>query len=185
MSTLFDEAVEKVLKFEGGFVDNPSDPGGVTNYGISLRFIRSLSDADLKDAGLECLLIDDHPQAIRDLTKDMAKSIYKKFFWDTLCFDKLGSKNLVIYFFDMCVNMGNANAVKCLQRAIWSITPDIRRTIIDDGILGPKTLQYVNSFSVSILFTLRSERASYYKLLAAKNPEQKIFLTGWLNRTYT
>jgi len=61
-----------ILKVEGGFVDNPKDPGGRTNYGITAATLAS-ARARLKDAGL--------PEDVKDLTKEQALAIYERFYW--------------------------------------------------------------------------------------------------------
>ena len=93
----FDEIIEGVLEHEGGYVNDPTDLGGETNYGITKRFY---PDVDIKN-----------------LTKEGAKEIYKKDYWDKNKVDDLPDDLKHIYF-DMCVNQGRGSAVRILQRAI-------------------------------------------------------------------
>ena len=111
----FDEAFERLLGHEGGYVNNPRDPGGETKYGISKR---SYPGED-----------------IAGLTLDRAKAIYAHDYWgpagcgavpDAARFD----------LFDMAVNSGVSAAVKTLQRAVGET---------DDGIVGAHTLQAIQS----------------------------------------
>ena len=92
----FDKIIEKVLEHEGGYVNDPNDLGGETNYGITKRFY---PDVDIKN-----------------LTREQAKDIYKRDYWDKNRVESL-PENLWHIFFDMCVNMGRGTAVKILQRA--------------------------------------------------------------------
>ena len=92
----FDEIIEVVLHHEGGYVNDPKDPGGETNFGIAKR---SHPDVDIKN-----------------LTKDGAKEIYKEHYWDKNKVESLSEELRHIYF-DMCVNQGRGRAVKILQRA--------------------------------------------------------------------
>ncbi len=73
----FDKAVEKVLRHEGRYVNHPNDPGGATNYGISLRFLKQLGieEADIDGDGF--LNIED----IKAVTKEHAIRFYKLNFW--------------------------------------------------------------------------------------------------------
>ena len=87
----FSEAIEIVLKHEGGYVNSKDDPGGETNYGISKR---SFPKYDIKN-----------------LTEEDAKDIYKRHFWDVSKADKVKDE-LRLDYFDMCVNMGQRTAVK-------------------------------------------------------------------------
>jgi len=94
--TSFDDIIEVVLKHEGGYVNDPKDPGGETNFGIAKR---SHPDVDIKN-----------------LTKDDAKEIYYETYW---CDNKVPHvpENLKHIYFDMCVNQGRGRAVKILQQA--------------------------------------------------------------------
>ena len=69
----FESAVEKVLKHEGGYVDHANDPGGATNYGISLRFVKQSTGIDLDVDGDGDIDADD----IKAMTPEQAKEIYK------------------------------------------------------------------------------------------------------------
>ena len=90
----FDEIIEVVLEHEGGYVNDPKDPGGETNYGIAKR---SHPDVDIKN-----------------LTKEGAKEIYKEVYWDKNKVESLPEELWHIYF-DMCVNQGKSRAVKIIQ----------------------------------------------------------------------
>ena len=92
----FDDIIEVVLHHEGGYVNDPDDPGGETNFGIAKR---SHPDVD-----------------IANLTKDGAKEIYKEHYWDRNKVEDLPEDLRHIYF-DMCVNQGRGRAVKIMQRA--------------------------------------------------------------------
>ena len=93
----FDEIIELTLEHEGGYVHDPTDLGGETNYGIAKRFY---PDVDIKN-----------------LTKEQAKDIYKRDYWDKNKVDEMPN-DLKHIFFDMCVNQGRGTAVKILQRTI-------------------------------------------------------------------
>lgn len=176
----FETAVSFVLKNEGGLSTNPKDPGGITKFGISLKLLQScVLKYDFNRDGL----VDE--KEIRDLTVDNAKFIYLNEFWYTLPFEKIQNQQLCTYLFDMIVNMGQSQAVKLTQRALWAFYKK-RYYIIDDGILGSRTLDELNQAGELLLLPLMSERAGYYRLLAAVYPEiHKGELNGWLNRCYT
>ena len=110
----FDEIIEQVLEHEGGYVNDPTDLGGETKYGITKRF-----DPDVD---------------IKNLTIEQATEIYKKDYWDRNKVESL-PQNLWHIYFDMCVNMGKRTAVKVLQRAAVNKGRDIEV----DGGLGPAT----------------------------------------------
>lgn len=168
----FEPAVEYVLENEGGFVDNPNDAGGATNYGLSLRYLRSFK-FDIDD--------------IKNLTVDKAKEIYKSNFWDGSPFESIKYQILANYIFDMGVQHGIAQAIKLVQRSLWAVYrfSYIRECLKDDGVMGSKTLDLLNKIDcTSTLPVIVAVRASYCRFLAEENPKNKEFLNGWLERCY-
>ena len=105
--------VEFILEHEGGLVDHPSDPGGLTNYGICQR---SYPDVD-----------------IRNLTRDAAKALYYNDFLLACRCDALPISAAALVF-DAAVNQGPGFARKTLQRAARAVP---------DGVIGPGTLRAV------------------------------------------
>lgn len=119
MIMTFDEAVEQVLKHEGGYVNDPDDAGGETNYGISKR---AYPDLD-----------------IANLTIEDAKNIYEKDYWEKAKCHLLPFELRYIHF-DTAVNMGISRANKILQESIGGVGVD--------GIIGPQTLRGVNNTNI-------------------------------------
>jgi lysozyme family protein len=113
--TDFNNAFAIVVGEEGGYVDNPKDPGGETKFGISRR---SYPDLDIKN-----------------LTLEDARQIYKRNYWDVCRCDELPYPvGLVV--FDGAINMGNSKSVKLLQKAV--------KISMTDGVIGPRTLKAVH-----------------------------------------
>ena len=105
----FDQAFEIIIGHEGGYVNDPRDPGGETKYGISKRAYPS--------------------EDIANLTLDRAKFLYKRDYWDAVDAESIpGAARLIV--FDCSVNCGVTTAKKLLQRAVGTK---------DDGIIGAKT----------------------------------------------
>ena len=168
----FSFAVDYVLGHEGGLVDNPHDEGGITNFGISFRFYKSIYP-------------DSIPDDIKNLTKDQAIEFYKKDFWDKSRIQEINHQVIADYLFDMHVSMGLAAATKILQRSLCAVSGNANWSL-DDGILGDNTISLTNNlFRFDLLvIALRSERAAYYRDIVIRDPSQKVFLEGWLNRAY-
>lgn len=160
--------------------NNPNDIGGTTKYGVSLRFLKSLSVEKLREYGIFVEEVTE--QDITNLTVEQAKSIYKGEFWDHLPFDKINVDGIRNYIFDMAVNMGLAPAVKCAQRACWAL--GYYGALTDDGIMGHNTLYAISNVGTDLIYPLRAERANYYRMIVERNPAQSVFLEGWFNRTY-
>ena len=156
MLTNFDEIIEITLHHEGGYVHDPTDLGGETNFGIAKRFY---PDVDIKN-----------------LTKEGAKEIYKKDYWDKNKVDDLPD-DLKHIFFDMCVNQGRGTAVKVLQRAINGKGGDLKV----DGGFGPGTKGALDKYKPS-LERVRCYRLKHYYDLVNRKPEQERFLFGWFKR---
>lgn len=178
ISNNFYDAVNYVISNEGLLSNNPHDLGGITKYGISFRFIKSFSVEKQKKYGIYPL----NDESIINLTIPQAKDIYKGEFWDHANFSDIDNQDCCNFIFDMAINMGISPAIKCAQRACWSIM-NKRGIIEDDGILGSETISLINQCGKNLIFPLRSERAGYYRLISEKNSSQE-FINGWLNRAY-
>jgi lysozyme family protein len=185
--TLFDRAIEVVLKHEGGYVDHPSDPGGATNYGVSLRFLK----AEIADGRLDAEIYDYDDDRdidaddIKALTRDDAIAAYRARFWDPHGWDRFHDI-IAIKAFDLSVNMGPRQAIKLLQRACKACSQDIA----DDGIMGPITVRTVQRVEedlgpFSLRAALRSEAAGFYRSLIAGNSKFAAFQNGWMRRAYS
>lgn len=111
----FDKAFEHVVGVEGGYVNDPRDPGGETIYGITRR---------------------DHPQAWANGTPtlEQAKAIYAKLYWTPVKADQLPWP-LALFVFDAAVNQGVGTAIKLLQKTVGTV---------QDGVLGNNTLAAIN-----------------------------------------
>lgn len=177
----FETAVNFVLANEGKIEKNGHDKGGITNHGISLRFLKSLDVEKLKKYGIFDLEITE--DTIRFLSLDQSKKIYHGEFWEHTLFEKIENQEYCNYIFDMAVNIGISPAIKCVQRACWAVMHYWEK-LPDDGILGENTLAAIKLCGFLIMPALRAERGSYYRNLAQNVPDQKEFLIGWYNRTY-
>lgn len=176
----FLEAIPKVLAHEGGFVDNVNDPGGATNFGISLRFLQSTGDYELGD-------IDNDGDIDYDDISQMkiidAKLLYFEHFWKKYGYGQIENQQVANKIFDMSVNMGARQAHRLLQRAVNCVLG--QRALTDDGLLGPKTsqgMQLALQQPFALLTALRAQQEGFYRLLVAKNDKFEAFLQGWLNR---
>lgn len=114
----FEDAIDIILKHEGGYVNNPKDPGGETNFGIAKRFYPSLN--------------------IKTLTKEDAIEIYRKNYWDE-CKIELLPPALRLIVFDCAVNQGPLVSIALLQAALG---------VKADGDLGPITLKKLQEHNV-------------------------------------
>ena len=111
---------------------------------------------------------------IKNLTKEGAKEIYKKDYWDKNKVDDL-TPELKHIFFDMCVNQGRGRAVKILQQAANAKGAELKV----DGGLGPKTLSAMKGVELQ---RVRAYRVKYYADLVTRKPDLEKFYFGWFRR---
>jgi len=166
MSTVTDErflrAVEVVLDHEGGYVNDPRDPGGETKYGISKRSYPELD--------------------IANLTREAAIAIYHRDWWQRYGYDRLKDDTVATKLLDMAVNMGPATAHRLLQEALVFLG----YPVAVDGIIGPQTIGAANKADPKrLLQVLRWMAAHHYYRIAATRPQSRAFLVGWLTRAYS
>jgi lysozyme family protein len=153
MDDRFNWIIKFTLDAEGGYDNDPDDPGGETNFGIDKR---SHPDVDIKN-----------------LTVGEATEIYRNEYWDKYkCW--LYAAPLGEVYFDCCVNTGAKQANKFLQRAVGT-TPD--------GVIGPKTLEAIaNTDAYKTALEVINQRQKFYEYLAFNKANLKKFLKGWTNR---
>lgn len=181
----FDDAFKIVLDFEGGYVNDPADRGGETNYGITYN---TLNDA--KNKGWIPFNV-----TIQNIQLEHAKIIYKKGYWDVVQADSLPHP-LDLIMFDSAVNHGPGAAVKLLQKSLNAL---LRYTELKiDGIVGPLTLRAVNDYiglgstpgtppdsNIRYLcIDVLLNRVELYSSIVNSNKSQEKFLKGWLNRVF-
>lgn len=162
MDERFFQAVEVVLAHEGGYVNDPRDPGGETKYGISKRSYPHLD--------------------IANLTREDAIAIYYRDWWQRYGYGRLQDEAIATKLLDMAVNMGPATAHRLLQEVLVFLGYDIAV----DGIIGPQTVGATNKADPKrLLQLLRWRAAEHYYRIAAQRTQSQAFLMGWLKRAYS
>jgi len=158
----FNTGLVFVARAEGGYVNNPNDPGGATNLGIT----QTTYDNYRKSLGLP-------PKDVKDITLEETQSIYYTNYWSSTGAGELPPKLAVVYF-DACVNTGPQQATKDLQRALG---------IPADGSIGPTTFGAAQTAdTVTATRSYIETRRVFYTNLASNKPELQEFLPGWLKR---
>jgi len=170
-------AIDVVLRQEGKFSDHPSDPGGATNYGISLRFLKSLGlDIDC-DGDTD---IDD----IRAIDENIARKIYREKWWDEYGYGRIPDTDIAAMVMSLAVNMGPKHAHRIVQQALNESVSGER--LLEDGILGERTLRQINAAALvapnELRLAVRKIAIAYYRSLVARNKNLAVFLHGWENR---
>ena len=163
----FIPAFEKMIRHEGGFIleNVQNDLGGQTYAGIARNHHSDWDGWQIIDRNDI-----DNPQLTQ---KD--RNFYEKEFWNRCKGDKIKNQKIAESIFDFSVNAGSRTAAKLAQLVI-DATPD--------GVIGPKTLEKLNDAEEE-LFTSKFALAKVarYTEICRRNPVQKKFLLGWINRT--
>lgn len=178
----FEDALPTIFLHEGRYVDHKDDPGGATNYGISLRFLKTVGDID-KDGWPDGDINKDgtiNTEDIKLLKIDQAANIYRVMFWEKYGYEQIGDQDIATKTIDLAINIGSTGAHKIVQRAVRSA---IGLRLPEDGILGIKSFTAINMCEPKqLLSAIKSEAAGYYRSIKYKGSQN--FLTGWLNRAY-
>ncbi len=150
----FDEAIRKVMLHEGGYVNDPDDPGGETKFGISKR---QYPDLD-----------------IRGLTPQAAREIYYHDYWYPLKGFAFG-QDFAMILLDTAVNIGVKRTIKMAQKIAG---------VEEDGILGPITLNALRDLPEErLILRFVLARIRFYISLVKRKPKMRKFFFGWISRT--
>lgn len=160
MKENYDSSFSMVIKSEGGFVNNPKDPGGMTNLGVTRTAWEAFVGHKVSEADM------------RALTPDTVKDFYKRLYWDRIRGDELPS-GVDYAAFDFAVNSGPFKVSKCLQEIAG---------VPIDGIIGPVSIQAIQAcHDMEVVETLSDMRLDFLKKL----PTFDVFGKGWTNRVET
>lgn len=169
-------------QWEGGFSDHPSDKGGLTAYGASINFVKAIAITEdgrdwLQRIGI---ILPISKTSMRQITRDQAKSMFKREFWNRLQLDTLPLRPAVCLY-DMAVNSGQAASVRTAQRGYnRCVTHGIK--LATDGILGPQTRKALAQDTDVIINAILDARKDFVEEIVRRDAGQGIFLDGWLNR---
>ena len=178
----FKAALPFILRHEGGWVDDPDDPGGATNFGITLNvFLGFGRDADLDGDGIPGDLDLDHDgdvdvDDLKRLTPELAVEIYRRNYWR---FDGVTHQAVATKIFDMGVNAGRKTVVTLVQKAM----NELGASLTPDGLWGPATEACVNAVAPATMLELLCDvSAEHYQACVVRRPKSRKYLKGWLRR---
>lgn len=173
-----DNYIDDLIKREGGYVNNPNDRGGATNFGITEAVAR----------------VNGWKGPMRDLPLDLAKQIYKQQYWINPRFDQVNSLSPLIAeeLLDTGVNCGVAFAKPLLQRALNLLNNQGKAGYADleiDGVYGSITLGALKTYLAKrgkdgekvLLRILNIMQGQRYIEICERNPTQEQFFYGWIS----
>lgn len=157
----FEHCLNIILEHEGGYVNHPDDPGGITNHGVTKRVFEEWIGEEVTE------------DEMRNLSVGDVAPIYRIRYWDRMKCNNLPS-GLDLCVFDFGVNAGPSRAVKYLQSIIGATA---------DGVIGPRTLALLDDYLKSndiedLIEKYQSDRQTYYEGLN----HFKTFGRGWTRR---
>lgn len=153
MTDRFATMIDRVLSHEGGYVNHPKDPGGETNWGVTIGVARE----------------NGYTGPMRTMPRSEAIRIYRRAFWDRVGGDNLPAE-VVFQVFDAAVNHGIGNAVRWMQRTVGAA---------EDGRVGPLTLRAVKAYDTAdFVLRFNAIRLRFYTSLSTF----ATFGRGWTNR---
>ena len=156
-----------ILKWEGGFVNDPADLGGATNMGVTIGAWKSCGYDKDGDGDID---VDD----LRLLTReDVVNRVLKPHYWDRWKADEIKAQSVANILVDWVWASG-AHGIKIPQRLLG---------VTVDGIVGPKTLAAVNARNPRELFDMiKIARFDFIEDICKKRPANNKFKRGWMNR---
>ena len=163
-----DKLVIHILKFEGGWSNDPDDLGGVTNKGVTFKTYKHycrMTSKPIPSIG-----------DLRRLTDDEFKDILKTMYWNACKADFIDSQSVANAIVDWAWHSGTVTAVKEIQKVLG---------VTADGIIGNVTLAAINSRSPLPLFgAIQQARIAYLEGICKARPANQKFMKGWLRRVY-
>lgn len=174
------ELASEIIAREGGYVDDPDDPGGATNFGVTIHTMRRLGMDLTRDGVVDAL-------DVRALTRGQAVTLFLGHYYERPGIARL-PESLQASVFDMYVNAG-ANAVKILQRLLREMGQEVEV----DGLIGPQTVAAAEAAARAapehIGDAYGIARRNYYLSLADARPSSRKFARsraggkgGWIKR---
>lgn len=154
-----------IFRWEGGYSNHPNDNGGATMCGVTLTtYKRYCAKKGRPDPSVEDL---------KKITRETCVDILRIFYWNPMRADSIANQSIA----NLCVDNlwgSGTGYIKTIQRVVG---------VVADGIVGPKTIAAINVADQQRLFNdLKMRRKQFYEGICKRNPSQRVFLRGWLNR---
>lgn len=173
--SLKEETINKIIEVEGGYVDDPSDSGGETNFGITVAVARGYG----------------YQQPMKDMPRELAFDIYSDIYWERMGLDYILniSRDITVELADTGVNMGTARAGMFLQEAlnVFNRNESDYADIAEDGAIGPGTIGALRAFidkrgedgEKVMVRALNSLQGAFYIDLCQRRKKDEKFVYGW------
>jgi lysozyme family protein len=170
----FNQAYRLILANEGGYVNDPQDPGGETYKGIARKKQPDwigwiIVDAMKKQPNFPASL---------DQSQNLQAEIqrfYKVLFWDKIGGGQINDQEVANSIFDFAVNSGVSTSIGLAQQVVGASC---------DGVIGTKTIQAINSFQPDhFIAAFTVEKCRKYIAICKKRPDSRKYFFGWIDRS--
>ena len=156
-----------ILKWEGGFVNDPVDKGGATNMGVTIGTWRSVGYDKDGDGDID---VNDLHLLTRE---DVIERVLRPHYWNRWRADEILNQSVANILVDWVWASGT-HGIKRPQRILG---------VTADGIVGPKTIAAVNSMdAMELHFRIKNDRIKFIDEICRRDPSQERFRKGWMNR---
>lgn len=174
MGAIFKPAFEATMRSEGGYGNDPQDPGGETYRGVARKFHSKWEGWTTIDA------LKKRSNFPRNLDQDTAlqaqiQDFYQHQFWDKVRGDEIENQDIAESIFDFAVNAGIGASVTLAQTASGATA---------DGVMGPGTIAAINKQDPKTFLALFAlHKIARYTHIVEKRPDSRKFFFGWVKRT--
>lgn len=151
-----------ILKWEGGFVNDPLDRGGATNKGITIGTFRTFYGPDAT------------VDQLKSITEEQWLHIFRTGYWNPWRADEISNQSIANICVDWAWASGTRTSIKAVQQLLG---------VSVDGVVGVRTLAAINGADSRILFEqIHAARMTFVDRIVARDPSQSRFIKGWKNR---
>ena len=169
----FSKALQLVLLHEGGYVNDPDDPGGETYKGIARKMNSKWEgwiqiDINKKQAGFPANMEND------SILQGKIKDFYHINYWDKILGDQINDQEVATSIFDFAVNAGISTSATLAQMVL---------EVTADGVIGNETINKLNQFDPEhFLASFTVAKIARYMSIIKKRPSSQKYLYGWVKR---
>jgi len=169
----FENALTKTLRNEGGYVNDPDDPGGETYKGVARNLHSSWEGWSIVDSSKRQTGFPANLEHNEDL-QDKVKLFYKTKFWDRILGDQITDEHVGFAIFDFGVNAGISTSAALAQQVV---------DVNSDGVVGPTTINAINAMNPEhFIASFTIAKIVRYVAIVNKRPTSRKFFFGWISR---
>jgi lysozyme family protein len=169
----FTQAFQLMIAHEGGYVNDPDDPGGETYKGVARKIFSKW------DGWTKVDMLKRQPNFPSNLDKDVelqedVSHFYRVTFWDKINGDQITNQDVATSIFDFGVNAGSGTSASLAQMVIGAKS---------DGVIGPDSITAINNFDPDhFLAAFTVAKIARYVNIVKKRPTSRKYFYGWVIR---